>query len=221
MIHPIRNCWLLTTVILCLAACQMALAQTPDFSKLTGLGEVRYHQVDSRIMDHTYHLFVRLPEDYKDGEQYPTVYLLDGGATWPMLASYYQYLHYSKEVPTAIIVGISYGSIDFQSGNMRSRDFTAKTVEREYWGGAPQFQKAFAEEFFPLIEKKLCLRSATQGDIWTVVRRTVCTACCTDRSGPLSWIHLEQSGAASQSQALFGNDARRQRSSRQTALICW
>ncbi len=144
---------LFTGIVCLLIVSQNVFAQTPDFSKLTGLGEVRYHKVESEIMEHTYYLFVRLPADYQEDKKYPTVYLLDGGATWPILAAYYNYLHFGEEVPSSIIVGISYGSNNWRKGNMRGRDFTAKSEERDYWGGAPKFQEVFAEEFFPLIEK--------------------------------------------------------------------
>ncbi len=51
-----------------------------------------------------------------------------------------------------ILVGISYGSSDFESGNYRSTDFTAPSEEREFWGGAKEFQAFLETELLPQIE---------------------------------------------------------------------
>jgi predicted alpha/beta superfamily hydrolase len=98
---------------------------------------------------------VRLPESYEENSDraYPTIYLLDGGTTFPMLAGYYRYLSLGEEVPELIVVGISYGTEDRKNGNNRSHDFTAPSSEREHWGGAADFQKMLRTELLPLIEK--------------------------------------------------------------------
>jgi hypothetical protein len=128
-------------------------AQEPSFKWLEGLGETRYHRVDSRLLEQTYHVFVRLPEEYEPGKKFPAVYLLDGGMTFPILAGYYRYLRLGEEFPAAIVVGISYGTDDWQKGNMRSRDYTAKADDRPYWGGADNFQNILRTEILPLIEQ--------------------------------------------------------------------
>lgn len=136
---------------LALGLAHMAHAVETEF--MQGLGDVRYHHVNSETIGRGYHVFVRLPEGYAESDQsYPTVYLLDGGNTFPMLASYYQYLNFGEEVPDMIIVGISYGSDTAEGGNHRSTDFTAPSDEREYWGGAANFQKFLGEELLPIIE---------------------------------------------------------------------
>jgi predicted alpha/beta superfamily hydrolase len=114
---------------------------------------VRYHHVNSESVGRGYHVYVRLPAGYDETDrEYPTVYLLDGGNTFPMLAPYYQYLYYGEEVPELMLVGISYGSDDFEDGNLRSTDFTAPSAERDYWGGASKFQAFLADELLPVIE---------------------------------------------------------------------
>ncbi len=77
--------------------------------------------------------------------------LLDGGALFPLLSSYYRYLNFG-EMPEAIIVGISYGTDDFEEGNNRSTDYTAKSAERSYYGGAGKFQQFLGKELMPYIE---------------------------------------------------------------------
>ena len=104
------------TIVLCLQAPVWAL----DASRLQGLGDVREHKVSSSILERDFYLFVRLPEGYSENfdTKYPVIYLLDGGTTFPLLAGYYRYLMLGEEVPELIIVGVSYGTDDWQKGNM-------------------------------------------------------------------------------------------------------
>jgi predicted alpha/beta superfamily hydrolase len=128
---------------------------------MQGLGDTRYQRIDSEVVGRPYHVFVMLPDGYEQApdERYPTIYLLDGGALFPLLSAYYRYLNFGAEVPDAIIVGISYGSDDFEGGNYRSTDYTAASSEREHWGGAGKFQRFLSDELIPLIEKTYRSRS--------------------------------------------------------------
>ncbi len=138
-------------VLVLLFALSEASAAATEF--MQGLGDVRYHHVNSKIVGRGYHIYVRLPAGYEESDaNYPTLYLLDGGNTFPMLAPYYQYLNFGEEVPDMIIVGISYGSDTFEGGNFRSTDFTAPSEERDYWGGAPGFQAFLRDELMAIIE---------------------------------------------------------------------
>jgi len=138
-------------VVLLLMLAPLASAVETEF--MQGLGDVRYHHVNSEAVGRGYHIYVRLPESYGESDQeYPTIYLLDGGNTFPMLAPYYRYLNFGEEVPDMIVVGISYGSDTLESGNYRSTDFTAPSEERDYWGGAGDFQEFLRDELFPIIE---------------------------------------------------------------------
>lgn len=121
---------------------------------LQGLGDSHYLQVESEIVGRSYHVFVMLPHGYADSpdSEYPTLYVLDGGGLYPMFTAYYRYLNFGEEIPDAIIVGISYGGDTFEEGNYRSTDYTAPTEEREYWGGAGDFQRFLRSELFPTIE---------------------------------------------------------------------
>jgi len=131
----------------------LAPALAADTGYLQGLGDSRYQLFDSEIIGRDFHLYVSLPEDYEGSDElYPTVYLLDGGNLFPMLTPYYRYLNVGEEVPDAILVGITYGSDDFEGGNYRSTDFTAPSDEREYWGGAANYQRFMSDELMPLIE---------------------------------------------------------------------
>jgi predicted alpha/beta superfamily hydrolase len=140
-------CWLLV-----LASSIANAGVTTEF--LQGLGDTRYHHVASKIVGRSYHIYVMLPDTYDESvdDKYPTIYLLDGGALFPLMSAYYRYLNFGEEIPDAIIVGISYGSDDFDGGNYRSTDYTAKSLERDFWGGAGQFQEFLSDELLPFVE---------------------------------------------------------------------
>jgi predicted alpha/beta superfamily hydrolase len=154
---PRSGRWVRLAILACLALGAKGVAgaeEGVDLRHLQGLGEVRYHRLESDLLQRGYHLFVRLPESYaeRSDHSFPTVYLLDGGVTFPLLAAYYRYLSLAEEVPDLILVGISYGTADWRQGNMRSTDFTAPSPEREHWGGAARFQEVLRRELLPLVE---------------------------------------------------------------------
>ena len=130
-------------------------AASVDLQYLQSIGDASYHRVESEIVGRGYHVFVKLPADYDDANDtpYPTVYVLDGGALFPLFAAYYRYLNFGEEIPDSIIVGISYGSDTSEQGNYRSTDYSAPSEEREDWGGAANYQSFLREELIPLIEK--------------------------------------------------------------------
>jgi predicted alpha/beta superfamily hydrolase len=131
-----------------------APAAAVDTQFLQGIGDTRYHHLESEIVGRGYHIYVMLPDDYDahDSKDYPTLYILDGGGLFPLFSAYYRYLNFGEEIPDAIIVGISYGADDFENGNFRSTDYTAPSTERDHWGGAQKFQRFLSDELFPVIE---------------------------------------------------------------------
>ena len=139
--------------ILLMASTCVLWADSLETHLLQSLGEVKYHELKPSALGRSLHIFVDLPENYlESGQSYPTVYLLDGGNTFPLMAAYHHYLRFGDEAPAAILVGISYGADTFKEGNWRSTDYTAPSEEREFWGGAAVFQKVIQDEILPLIE---------------------------------------------------------------------
>ena len=135
----------------------LAQTEAADRDQLAGLPDIRdaeYHLVTADKIGRSFHVLVGLPNSYENSGalRYPTIYLLDGGRNFPLLLSYHKHLRLMEEVPDAILVGISYGGDTFEEGNYRSTDYTAATSEREYWGGAGNFQKFLATQLMPLIE---------------------------------------------------------------------
>ena len=137
------------------------VASAVDTRFMQGLGDTHYQEIDSEIVGRSYHIFIMLPDGYKKSseENYPTVYLLDGGVLFPLLTAYYRYLNFGESIPDAIVVGISYGSDNFEDGNYRATDYTAKSLQRDYWGGAERFQAFLSNELFPLIERSFRSRA--------------------------------------------------------------
>lgn len=145
---------IITLILLLALASPASGVETFDAGYLQGLGDTRYHRLDSKVLGRPLHLYVRQPEPDPESpdRRYPVLYVLDGGAFFPLLSAYYHALRWGEEVPRMVLVGISYGSDRFAGGNYRASDFTAPAADREWWGGAPKFQQALAQEVLPLVE---------------------------------------------------------------------
>jgi predicted alpha/beta superfamily hydrolase len=138
-----------------MALCLLGFAvQAVETDYLQGLGDTTYHNIQSADLGRDFHVYVMLPDDYNEStdKKYPTIYVLDGGALFPMLVGYYRYLQFGGEIPESIIVGISYGANDFEGGNFRSTDYTAPSDQRAYYGGAENFQRFLKRQLIPKIE---------------------------------------------------------------------
>ena len=119
---------------------------------LQSINTAKTFTLKAENIEQNYHIYVQLPDSIKEGKKFPTVYLLDGGGTFPMLAPYYKLLKFLNDVPEVIIVGISYGTDDWRKGNARGRDFTLPAKSREHWGGAPDFSHFLKNQLFHKIE---------------------------------------------------------------------
>lgn len=113
-----------------------------------------YFRLSSERAGRDYHIYVRLPEGYgaNPDQTYPTVYLLDGDSTFPMLAPLHLFMHYDDKVPEAILVGIAYGGFD-PAVNKRHEDFRV-VMDDGSPGRAPQFLAMLEEELIPRIEAR-------------------------------------------------------------------
>lgn len=113
-----------------------------------------YFKLSSERAGRDYHIYVRLPEGYDadPDHSYPTVYLLDGDSTFPMLAPLHLFMHYDDKVPEAILVGIAYGGFD-PGVNKRHEDFRV-VMDDGSPGRAPQFLAMLEEELIPRIEAR-------------------------------------------------------------------
>jgi len=81
------------------------------------------------------------------------LYLLDGDIAYGLATSIARYLQFGNNIPQLIIVGIGYGGVHKNEGNMRNRDYTISTkMGRPGTGGALKFREFLKEELFPFIE---------------------------------------------------------------------
>lgn len=139
-----------------------AAAQEGNVDYLHGLNGSTTHTLTATATGQTYGIHVRLPEDYSETRRYPTIYLLDGGITYPLLGGYYRYLNLAGDVPNLIVVGIAYPGNSFPKGNLRGGDFTAPAESAAHFGGGPDFLDFFASDLFAFIEGKYAADPASR-----------------------------------------------------------
>lgn len=112
------------------------------------------HTLDSKIIKQTYELAVSLPGDYAENpkKKYPVVYVMDGQWNFGIISSIAGKLIYDKDMPNAIIVGVTWTG---DANVLRARDFTPYANKRlKNSGGAKKFLTAFERELIPLIESQ-------------------------------------------------------------------
>ncbi|WP_336517396.1 alpha/beta hydrolase [Pollutibacter soli] len=130
------------------------------------------HDIKSKVNGVNYHLYVSLPKYYSanDTTHYPVLYMLDGGAGFPIAHSTRFLLDLSNEIQDVIIVAIEYEwerSLAPWFIN-RTRDYTPtrdtsfekNAIARSFGvtsslvsGGAPAFLDIIKTEIIPFIEK--------------------------------------------------------------------
>jgi predicted alpha/beta superfamily hydrolase len=147
---------IITAVLGLIAASAISAETSVDVDGFQGLGDIRHHQIESEVIGKRYEFLVSLPDGYAESPDadYPTIYLTDGAALYPLLQAYYRYLNLGEEVPEAIFVAISYSDGDWVNGNDRSHDYSAPSEEREDYGGAGDFQSMLRDEIMPLVESQ-------------------------------------------------------------------
>lgn len=102
-----------------------------------------------------FYIYISLPESYEESDKhYPVLYILDGDMAYGMAASIARYLQFGGNIPNLIIVGIGYGTLKKDSGNMRQRDYspTEKIGKPGTTGGAKNFLNFLTNELFPYID---------------------------------------------------------------------
>lgn len=114
-----------------------------------------YFELNSDHVGRPFHIYVRYPEGYEEGDRsYPVVYILDGDSLFPILAANHLFLTYDEGLPEAIVVGIAYGSFD-SSVNRRGFDFSAPAPDSgPEQGGAPAFSAFLRHELIPVIDRR-------------------------------------------------------------------
>lgn len=146
------SAWLLFCALV-LSGTSAAADSTP-LDRLFGLGPVETFTLHSERLARDFYIYVRVPQQYDESDcDWPVVYMLDGGILFPMLAPYHFMLEIDELAKPAVLVGISYGGLGFDNGNLRSTDFTAPAPEPEFYGGASDYQEFLTAELIPRINQ--------------------------------------------------------------------
>lgn len=160
-----RALWPIILMAVVLSACRTKAPEAPAL----GASAPSHTQVDflpaidgdyfahaSDAVGRTFHIHVRLPEDYgeKADARYPVVYVLDGDSLFPILGASHLFLVHDDGIPEAIVVGIAYGGFD-PVVNKRSYDYSAPAPDAgEGRGGAPAFHAFLKSELIPEVERR-------------------------------------------------------------------
>ncbi len=111
--------------------------------------------IQSTSVEDDFYLYISLPQNYEvTDKHYPVLYILDGDMTFGMAVGIARYLQLGGNIPELIIVGIGYGTLKKEEGNMRQRDYspTEKSRKEGITGGAPDFLNFLTFELFPHID---------------------------------------------------------------------
>ena len=132
------------------------LAQTiTDADDKGSIYNTQVKKFQSISVEDDFYIYISLPQSYEATDKhYPVLYILDGDMAYGMAASIARYLQFGGNIPELIIVGIGYGTLKKEEGNMRQRDYspTEKSSKPGITGGAPDFLNFLTEELFPHID---------------------------------------------------------------------
>ena len=124
-----------------------------------------YHRMPSKFVNQTFAVYVALPGSYfiKD-TTYPVIYMTDANVHFGMMTDIARSLQGGKEMPEAILVGITYPNEQRKwSGKLRLRDYTpAATAQMDKMigvdsiksGGGDAFLRFVKDELIPFVETK-------------------------------------------------------------------
>ena len=146
---------LIISITVIFIGCSIGYAQdVKEAASKDNLYNTQVKVFHSQIIDDDFYLYISFPDDYdKSDKKYPVMYLLDGDVAFGMAASIARYLQFGNTIPELIVVGIGYGALKKNEGNMRSRDYTVSSKRgRSGTGGAPKFREFLKEELIPYIE---------------------------------------------------------------------
>lgn len=139
-----------------MSACTQPTPQPPSlaFDRVT-MPDTEVRQLKSSATGRNYDIYVRLPDEYAQGQgkKYPVLYVLDGQWDFKLLDSIYGGLHFDGFVPEMIIIGITYSGDHPDYGALRAMDYTpVPDVFIPGSGDAPRFFAFLKEQLLPYIE---------------------------------------------------------------------
>ncbi len=109
----------------------------------------------SRFVDEEFKIHVYLPRDYPEkGRRYPVIYLLDAEYSFGCVAYVVRRLIKGREIPPAIVVGVSYEVPYEDFYRRRERDYTPSEAHLEEFpaaGHGPAFLQFLEKELVPFV----------------------------------------------------------------------
>lgn len=146
---------LIISITVIYIGCSIVFAQNvTDAAGKENLYNTNVKIFQSKIIEDDFDLYISVPDNYDTSDKkYPVLYLLDGDVAFGMAASIARYLQFGNTIPELIVVGIGYGVLKKNAGNMRRRDYTISSrIGRSGTGGAPKFREFLKEELIPFID---------------------------------------------------------------------
>ncbi|MCW8985095.1 MAG: alpha/beta hydrolase-fold protein [Thermoanaerobaculales bacterium] len=123
----------------------------------------------SRFVDEEFKIHVYLPRNYpEEGRRYPVIYLLDSEYSFGCVSYVVRRLIKGREIPPAIVVGVSYEVPYEDFYRRRQRDYTPSAAHLEEFpaaGHGPAFFQFIEKELIPFVDATY----ATEPDDRTLV----------------------------------------------------
>ena len=121
-------------------------------------GITKEFTLTSNVNGASYDIRVGLPANYNpEGEQYATVYVLDGKEIFEFVANKCKEISDQQGVKNALVVSIGYGKV-------RSIDYTPTKVS-DVTGGAPEFMQFIETQLIPRIEQDYSADTSRTGRV--------------------------------------------------------
>lgn len=112
--------------------------------------------LDSADTGNSYNMVISLPGDYSPDDKtktYPVIYVLDAQWQFPLIYTMSGAVNYDGDMPSPILVGISWKETNGNLMALRNVDLTPSTIASEPTSGhAKNFQAFFRNQLFPYME---------------------------------------------------------------------
>lgn len=112
-------------------------------------------KINSSITGQEYVLHINLPQHYDTSKTYPVIYLVDSQWDFSLVTAIYGDQYYDGFVPSAIVVGITWGGANPNYDQRRAFDLTpTNNGQPSQFGNAEKFLSFIKKEAIPFIESK-------------------------------------------------------------------
>ncbi len=127
---------------------------------MTGQFDAEFFDIDSKIVNDTFRIFVGKPAIIQPDSTYPVIFVLDGNAAFCSVLGTQRMLTQGGEVPSSFVVGIGYpGNTLMKSMSNRNRDYAptepgeneARALGGLVPAGGPAFLEFIRKELMPAL----------------------------------------------------------------------